>query len=121
VIIYFSNNVNNPDTGEKSFLLRSGYGYDTYLLIFHFENSEVESTGPIDKLLIGESNIWNATEKGFSSGPSGTLSVDPQAKTLTMEVEIPNITSDSVLYFYTYFIDAENSDMPTLSDELCDR
>jgi hypothetical protein len=111
---------NNPDTGGKVFITRSGYGYDTFLQTFHFKKVGGERTGPFNLIFPGDTYIWESTEKGISGVAPGIMSVDSQAKTLTLTAEIPNISSDSVLSFYTVFVDAKNPSKPIV-DELCKR
>ena len=115
---------NNPDTGAKAFMTKSGSGYDVYLQAFHFRNSNGEKTDTIDRLFRGETFVWtpNEDKTGIARWGEGNILVDLTTKTITLSgnmasADIPDLTSDSVLYFYAY-TGGPNS---LIVDELCQR
>ncbi|MBE0682449.1 MAG: hypothetical protein IH589_11095 [Anaerolineales bacterium] len=115
---------NNPDTGAKAFMTKSGSGYDVYLQAFHFRDSKGEKTDKIDRLFRGETFVWipNEDKTGIARWGQGNILVDVTAKTITLSgnmssAEISDLTPDSVLYFYAY-AGGPNS---LIVDELCQR
>jgi hypothetical protein len=112
---------NDPDTGGRSFLSGTGYGYEAFLHTFHFKTAGSEQTGPINRIFQGDTNVWAPIESGGmkSIGP-GKMTVDTEQKTITLTANIPKITPKSVLSFYSFFIDAKKLDEPYI-DEVCQR
>jgi hypothetical protein len=115
---------NNPGTGAKAFMTKSGSGYDVYLQASHFRNSNGETTDEIGKLFRSETFVWipNEDKNGLARWGQGSISVDLTAKTITLSgdmssANISDLTPDSVLYFYAY----SGGPNSLIVDELCQR
>jgi hypothetical protein len=107
---------NNKDTGEPAMFIRSGYGYDVLLQAFNFKNGS-ERSGTIQNLFRNKTKVWKfQANGGISSGASGTITVDQNAKTITLSANIRGITPNSYLHFFTFY-----NDTKMVIDELCRR
>jgi len=109
---------NNPDTGNAEFNTKSGYGYDAFLQMFKFRTPGAEKTGAVEDVFRNWYGVAEATEGGgihFANNKT-TLSVDLEAKTITLVADIKNISPESYLSFYTFY-----QDDPSVVDELCQR
>lgn len=109
---------NNPDTGNAEFNTKSGYGYDALLQIFKFKNPGDETTGAIENVFRNWYSVGKLKDDGGMSFNKGntTLSVDLEGKTITLVGDIPNISPESYLYFYTFY-----KDETSIVDQLCQR
>jgi hypothetical protein len=103
---------NAPNTGAPT--VGRGYGYDKKLQAFHFRKPGEEQTGGIQNLFRRKTSVWEIY-RGGSRGlnNNGTISVDKDAKTITLRATIPGMMNDSYLYFYTFD--------GVVLDELCGR
>ncbi len=108
---------NDEDTGDSAFLTRSGYGYEYLLQAFNFKYG-AEKKGSIQDLFTSQTKVWKLKGNGsISETGNGKITVDPDAKTITLVSRINEIKPDSYLYFYTYILDEYGS----ISDEVCAR
>lgn len=107
---------NNTDTGGGNFIIGGGLGYDTVLQAFNFKQG-TERKGTIQNLFRSLTMVWDIEQNKISSGAAGKIEVDQDAKTITLNANIPGIQADSYLSFYTFFNDGEER----FSDELCGR
>lgn len=109
---------NNRATGNAEFNTRSGYGYDVFLQMFKFRTPGDESTGAVEDVFTNWYNLAEATDNGGISftKTNTTLSVDLERKTITLAADIPNISPESYLYFYSFY-----QGDPSIIDELCQR
>jgi hypothetical protein len=107
----------NPDTGQPALFVSSGYGYETVLQAFNFKQGS-QRTGDIQNLFRNKTHVWIfGDDGGMRSGSSGSITVDKEAKTITlMSANITGITPESYLHFFTFHNDTEMA-----VDELCRR
>jgi hypothetical protein len=102
-------------------MTNSGYGFDFYLQAFNFRKPGEQKTGTIKKLFGGDVFVWAPHGTGIApiqnGAVRGSLLVDSIAKTITLSANIPNLTSDSIPYFYSY----GEGPSPLILDELCIR
>ena len=108
---------NNPDTGGAGLLQNSGYGYEYSLQAFNIKFGN-ESTGSVQNLFQNHnSKVWAFGEDGKSSTVAdATFDVKQEAKTITLKADIPEITEDSYLHFFTYY-----GIQGVFMDEICQR
>ena len=104
-------------------MTRSGYGFDAYLQVFKFKTSGGESTGTVENVFSNWYGVAEAADDGgitFLKNKT-TFSVNREDKTITLSADIPNISPDSYLSFYTFYRDFQQRDYQPLVDELCQR
>ncbi len=107
---------NNPDTGNASFMIDSGYGYDNTLQAFNFKQGS-ERSGTIQNIFRNKTAVWTATkDKGIHMNASGSITVDQSTNTITLSGNVKGITADSHLHFFTF-----SKDTNLLVDEVCQR
>lgn len=106
---------NNPNTGNASFVLGTGYGFDSTFQALNIKQGP-ERKGPIQDLMRYLTRVWDEKKEDLSirSGAVGKIEVNEEEKTLTMSANIPKIKPDSRLRFYTFY----NGEKQFI-DELC--
>jgi len=107
---------NDSDTGWNSFL-GSGFGYERELSAEYDTRPGKEITGSIQKIFRTRTYVWYIYSDYVTQGSRGTLIVDPEARTLTLKANIPGITPDAYLSFFTYYTDGSQ----VKGDALCER
>ena len=109
---------NNPDTGGSGLLRNSGYGYEYSLQAFNIKYGD-EATDTIQNLFQdNNSKVWDYSVDGTSSNvANATFDVDQEAKTITLVADIPDITENSYLHFFTYYDGGQGF----ILDEVCQR
>lgn len=108
---------NNPDTGGTGLLHDSGYGYEYSIQAFNIKYGD-EATDTIQNLFQNHnSKVWDHSVDGSSSNvANATFDVDQEAKTITLKADIPEITENSYLHFFTYY-----GVQGFILDEVCQR
>jgi hypothetical protein len=111
---------NNQGTGSALFMTGSGHGYEYLLQAFNIKEAS-ERSGTIQDLFRNRASVWMPTQNGGwrednLGSPRGVITVNREAKTITLSGRIKGITPDSYLHFFT-----AATETVYVIDEICAR